>query len=276
MPLDKTNETLDGASFAVNHFKHNSFPDVKDHCHSFFEIFFLISPTVCTRVNEQDFTMSKGDILIVPPYANHSSSILEKNKYERVVTWVKVPYISDLFHNNIFGTDTPLHIHLTEEEYGEYCPHLIKLSEEMRRNDFASVLLCKCLLNEFLVFLARKTQAPSLSVNENPFVEKVRDYIDKNITLPLTVNDIAKTFFVSQYLLCRKFKQHTGTTVYRYIITKRLQYAKAYINEGYSISEACTLAGFSDYSNFFKQFVDEVGMTPSEFNKICQSKKHLT
>ena len=66
-------------------------------------------------------------------------------------------------------------------------------------------------------------------------------------------------------LLNKLFKKHTGTNVYKYILYKRIQYAKNYLERGFSVQETCNLSGFNDYANFIKCFKNKMGLSPGKY-----------
>ena len=73
---------------------------------------------------------------------------------------------------------------------------------------------------------------------------------------------LAEKFYISKYYLCRAFHKATGLTVHDYIRLKRLNLARELKAEGKSISEAAMMAGFTDYSSFYRAYLKEYGVSP--------------
>jgi AraC-like DNA-binding protein len=84
------------------------------------------------------------------------------------------------------------------------------------------------------------------------------------------MDELSRHFFISKYHLSREFKKHTGTTLYRYVVQKRLILAKGLILQGNPITAVYEQCGFGDYSNFFRAFKNEYGTTPQEFLQVMQ------
>ncbi len=59
------------------------------------------------------------------------------------------------------------------------------------------------------------------------------------------------------------FSSQVGTSIYRYILLKRLLAAREQIVGGISPSEASQNCGFPDYANFYRAFRAEYGVSPS-------------
>lgn len=88
-------------------------------------------------------------------------------------------------------------------------------------------------------------------------------YVNDNLTSPLSVEQICEKFYLSRGQLNRHFKSSTGTTVWDYIVTKRLMLAKAYLSDGMGAQEAARACGFTDYSAFYRAYLKKHGTSPT-------------
>ena len=96
-------------------------------------------------------------------------------------------------------------------------------------------------------------------------------YINQNIASPISIQQLAEKFFLSESYICRIFKSSTGTTINKYINARRISIAKALLNDGESVMEAYEKSGFTDYSNFFKTFTKAVGISPKKYAQCSVS-----
>ncbi len=102
------------------------------------------------------------------------------------------------------------------------------------------------------------------------FNRKISDiihYINNNLAEPLSLDMLAKKFYISKYHLFREFKKYTGYTPHEYALHKRLIHSREQLKEGSRISDICQSCGFGDYSNFYRSFIKVYGMTPKEFQQ---------
>ena len=99
--------------------------------------------------------------------------------------------------------------------------------------------------------------------NEGELGARVIRYLNENITRDVSLDSLAKRFFVSKYYLCRAFKKHNGISVHGYINQKRVMYAKQLIESGETASGAAYKVGFGDYSAFYRAYVKLVGKAPT-------------
>ena len=89
-----------------------------------------------------------------------------------------------------------------------------------------------------------------------------------NIEKDISLDMLAKRFFVSKYYLCRAFKKHNGISVHGYINQKRVMHAKELIESGETASGAAYRVGFGDYSAFYRAYVKIIGKSPTSSSKI--------
>ncbi|MBQ9986083.1 MAG: helix-turn-helix transcriptional regulator [Oscillospiraceae bacterium] len=94
-------------------------------------------------------------------------------------------------------------------------------------------------------------------------MRNIIEYVNNNLTNEISVEQLCDKFFLSRAQLYRNFKNATGSTVWDYIMTKRLLLAKSYINDGIRASEAASACGFGDYSAFYRAYIKKYGVTPS-------------
>ena len=98
-------------------------------------------------------------------------------------------------------------------------------------------------------------------------VNNIIHYINENLYSDLSLDSLAKIFYLSKYHLLREFKKHSGYTVHQYIHQKRLIMAKSLLKDGLTVTEVCNRCGFGDYSNFIRAFKKAFGAPPKTFFK---------
>ena len=101
--------------------------------------------------------------------------------------------------------------------------------------------------------------------HSNTAVDLAMDYINKNYGDPITLDSVAKSAYLSVNQLCRLFSEHCGTTVAKYITSKRITEAKKMLAAGRSVTETAMICGFGDYSGFIRVFKKNVGVTPGKY-----------
>jgi AraC-like DNA-binding protein len=96
-------------------------------------------------------------------------------------------------------------------------------------------------------------------------VRRAKDFIDREYASPLNVADMARAALMSPAHFSRNFREAYGETPYSYLMTRRIERAKAFLREGMSVSEACASVGCTSLGSFSSRFRELVGVTPSQY-----------
>jgi len=99
------------------------------------------------------------------------------------------------------------------------------------------------------------------------FVERITNYIARNIEGKLTLGRLAEEFNVSKYHLQRTFKSVLGMSPRQYIEARRLDLFKSRIRNGENVESAMTGSGFKSRSRLYEKVPDKLGMTPTEYRE---------
>jgi len=96
-------------------------------------------------------------------------------------------------------------------------------------------------------------------------LRRARDLIDRNYAQPLNVLAMASAANMSPAHFSRKFRAAYGETPYSYLMTRRIERAKASLRQGMSVTETCFAAGCTSLGSFSSRFTEIVGETPSQY-----------
>jgi AraC family transcriptional regulator len=104
-------------------------------------------------------------------------------------------------------------------------------------------------------------------------LERVFQFIDENLDSKLSLSEIAKHAYFSEYHFHRIFKMLTRETLNEHITRRRIEKSVLDIlHKESSISEISHRYGFSDNSSYTKAFKKYYGMSPSEFKRLNPNK----
>ena len=134
-------------------------------------------------------------------------------------------------------------------------------------HEYANKLYQKLLFLEFLIQLNRITLHGGIeyinTFSSNKKIVEILDFLNKNLTNHISIDELADKFYVSRYHLMHTFKEETGCTIGSYITTKRLLLARDMIRDGCSVSSACDACGFGSYSSFIRAYRKQFNSTPT-------------
>lgn len=102
-------------------------------------------------------------------------------------------------------------------------------------------------------------------------IRKATSYIQKNITKPITLEEVANHVYLSQYYFSKLFKKEVGINFITYLNQQRIERAKALLKESSLSIEAISYnVGFSQPSYFCKIFKSFTHLTPAKYRKEYQ------
>jgi AraC-like DNA-binding protein len=102
-------------------------------------------------------------------------------------------------------------------------------------------------------------------------LRRVRDRIDREYAQPLDVEALARGEHVSAGHLSREFKRVYGESPYSYLMTRRIERAKALLDRGdLSVTEVCFAVGCSSLGTFSTRFTELVGVPPSVYRREAE------
>ena len=97
-------------------------------------------------------------------------------------------------------------------------------------------------------------------------VEKVINYLERNYSKRIFLEDISKTVKLSQEYLSRIFKFQTGMTIFDYLIKIRIEKSQEFLKDvKYNIKEISNMVGYPDVSYFCRLFKKHTKLTPTEY-----------
>jgi AraC-like DNA-binding protein len=97
-------------------------------------------------------------------------------------------------------------------------------------------------------------------------LRRARDRMDREYAEPLDVPALASTALMSAAHFSRRFREAYGETPYSYLMTRRIERAKALLRRGdLSVTDVCFAVGCTSLGSFSARFTELVGETPSAF-----------
>jgi AraC-like DNA-binding protein len=96
-------------------------------------------------------------------------------------------------------------------------------------------------------------------------LRRARDLMDRDYAQPLDVPAMAREALMSPAHFSREFRRAYGETPYSYLMTRRIERAKALLRQGLSVTETCVAVGCTSLGSFSARFTEIVGETPSRY-----------
>ena len=247
----------------------------------------LITEGACTyHIHLESYGAQAGDLLFIPPAELHSISI------EPGAEMTSATYV---FHMDYLNTDSadictvkylhPISRHtlmlpyIIRKEHPAY-PKLLEVFHEMeqayseRLPGYEMMLKALLLYATALLLPYRRTESarPQLEDEHTAKLKLVLEYIGEHYAEELTIPQLARLCFFSEYHFMRFFKKYIGVSCLEYIKNLRLEKAASRLAQGgRSVLDVSMSCGFSNLSYFYREFKKKYGMTPKQFIREAPS-----
>lgn len=245
------------------------------HLHECCEILFCLSGGKTFFIDERIYDVDDGDIFVLNQFESHKITSESGKVFERYVMQINPEF---LYAASSEETDLSGCFNIRGENISHKIPTCLSEREKICEMFKNMAVDCECCDDIFKNIAAVYIIA---SVNKY-FFEKNKDYtyrieyknktmitaikyINENFSGHLSLEMVAKECFVSVNELCRLFKKHMGTTVNRYINSRRITEAKKLLKSGASVSLTAEKCGFMDYTGFIRSFKKAVGISPGRY-----------
>jgi AraC-like DNA-binding protein len=236
-------------------------------------------------IEGKSYQLMPGDIILINSKELHQPIIHNsETPYERIVIWLNRNFLSSLCtaSTNLIrcfedeGKENVIRADVEAQQSIRTILHkLLKLENysgmglELLYRAYVTELLI--LLNNLLFF---QTERYNITFEKSSLIEEIIDYINSHLEEAITIEELSQQFYLSRFHLLREFKKYSGTTLHKFIVQKKLILAKELILQGIPITQVYERCGFGDYSNFFRAFKNEYGVTPKQFFQLMYQSEH--
>lgn len=251
---------------------------VTNHWHKEAELTLITSGKCIYKIDLVEYEVEEGDILFVPPLFLHSIT-LGNNK--KVSSETYVFHLKFLGGNSTDICSTRYLAPIMNQEFS--MPYVIKPNYPVYvslRKIFNQInttydesiigyeLALKSLFLQTIFLLLQYSKKVAVPETEkvSDKIKNVLDYIELHYSETITVSQLAKLCYFSDYHFMRFFKKHMNMTCVEYINNLRLEKAVELFEKGNSsIMEVSLSVGFHNLSYFHRAFKKKYRMTPLSF-----------
>ncbi len=250
------------------------------HWHNAFEIILPVENYYDVTVEQDEFHLNPGEILIIP--AGKSHSILAPDTGRRYIllfgigSMAKIRGYSSII--SLLNSTMLITPNTTPEIYNDVYTRITQMiSEFFNDNDFYEFTIYSNLMS-LLVSVARYSLAMNRDSVSSSYMtrkkhfhrfQQVLDYIDAHYAENLTLESVAEYGGFSKYYFSRLFKDYSGYNFYDYLVMRRIKAAELLLTQPkMTITEVALQSGFLSISTFNRSFKKIKGCTPGEYKAI--------
>lgn len=247
------------------------------HSHTFYELLYCCNDCGAEYLVGADrYRLQKGDIVFVPPGISHRPLLPEQmaEPYERYVLWISQEFINKFAQIFTIGEATVNYGTLLRtgnnkwELLGGYFRRGVWEAEHQAPGWQAAIVGNTITLLTLMGRSIQERTASVLTAEKPDLLNEVMNYIELHLNEKITLEEVARYFYVSVSTITQLFRQKMGTSFYRCVTQRRLIAAKVRIGDGEALEAVSRAVGFTDYSSFYRAFKKEYGITPRQYTQL--------
>ena len=259
-------------SHRINDYTPDDFPEDL-HAHDYYEL------TVCAGGDAMQYVADRrylslrpGAVVLTRPMAVHMFRPLAPVHHDRYVLYFK-PTLrlfpqKELLDFLSAGDETGAVFGFAEDDTALSYLRAAEQALEDRDSPYAAAAAILQIAGLFLVLSSHKTEAEyQLPASAPDFIHAIKQYVDEEFIRIHTVGELSEHFFYSREHITRSFRQYYNTSLYEYILQRKVLHCCTLLRQGANVETAAAQAGFRNYSSFVKVFRKFAGCTPSAYKE---------
>lgn len=234
------------------------------HVHYFTELIYVVRGNGIFIQEDQSFPITANDLVIIPPYAQHTEASKASSPLEYIVLGIE----GITFHTEGSPSQNILY------NYGKHSETLILLKMLLKEAESKGRwydLVCHDILEILLVQIIRSQSlipAPLSSARMPKECSQIKQYLDSHYSEAITLDWLANWIHMNKYYMVHAFTEYTGMSPIHYLNKRRLEVSRELLKTtDYSISRIASLAGFSSQSYFAQVFKKDCGLSPAAYRR---------
>ena len=261
-------------------FYNNEYEEYPFHWHTPVEVIMpIVNGYHVELTSDVHYNLRENDIIFLRPGALHH---IYAQEGERIIFQFNMNLLNALDDfDDFFHPSSPALLITPEDnpEIHEKCVELlVKIKDEYMNGAPLKDAAVYGILLELLVIIKRNSYNSNIVFSDvkqskqKEYLDKfvsITDYIKQHCNEDISLDEIAEMSGFSKYHFSRLFKEFTGTSYYKYLNQKRMEFAEQLLMDPeVNITEVAVRSGFNSISAFIRMFKQIKGCTPTEFRNM--------
>lgn len=235
------------------------------------EIYGFLSGDCCFRVEGTKYILNEPAILILRQGEAHCIEFFSQSPYEREVVHFSQEILNEIdpdgflaepFFNRPLGQGNLITVEKEQSKRFWYYMNAMHSTSSDRKIQRLTLLANLFPLLWEIRIEYQRLQSSAAAGDTEDLIGNIVKYINSHLHELLTVEQIAKAFYLSRSQLNRLFHKRIGSSVYQYIQLKRLIEARLMLKAGRNPGDVARACGYTDYSCFYKAYRKYFGAAP--------------
>lgn len=248
---------------------------LQEHCHDYYEYFFVISGKLQHVVNGAAETISRGDMFVMRPWDYHGYVMDADVPFELIninFTTAELDrlcaYVGDDLKHRLDSSAKPPKIRLDAQQLD----HIIKEHEFLNfyaGEQEALQIRMRFLLADALSLFCRKPMGEE-GDEVRRWLELTLEKMNTRENIEQGMEAMVRLSGFSHGYLCRLMKEYMNMSPIEYISDIRLVYASNLLRSSdMDVETVSKRVGYSSQSHFIHSFKKKFNITPYKYRKMC-------
>ena len=230
------------------------------HTHKDIELYFLTKGERYLLLKNRFLRLAEGEVALIGHDTPHRTLDVTDGEYERLT--VNIP--PELIPREMMIDGVEIYAP-TEEILAEMRREAEALGE-MNDADGAQALASVMRLIHMTLTSPRAVERVVGSPSFDR-ISEILDYIEEHYTDRITLTGLSEKFYISEFYLCRLFKECTGKNLSDHLTGLRISRAEKLLAGGEAVSRVAFLSGFGSVSAFTAAFRKRHGISATAYRK---------
>lgn len=250
------------------------------HFHREYEIYYLVSGSRYYFIEDRSYFVEAGSLVLVGKEQIHKTSSAGSESHERILAELEESWLDSFFQEFPYCSREQFFCscricRLSKEDRLGAESLLNTAAAELRNCRVGSRQMLKACLSQLLVLAFRsRVDGSELSLplgrgqERRQKVQQVARYLQEHYAEAVTLEQLAKRFYISASYLSRSFKEVTGLTVGEYLTFQRIRQSRRMLEKGeYHVTRIAELVGYDSVTYFERVFKKYTGCAPLHYRK---------
>ncbi len=236
--------------------------DYYQHIQSEYEFLYFVRGNANIIIDGSVYTLHKRDLVCIPAGSYHCLIPLQADPYERFCIHFSKKLIVSHMQSALKNFNGVYHIE-KNSVIDLFFSSLFQFEYTHKYEEKDMLFFIQQNLSLLLMHLKYQQSIPT--VNQTPHVlDSITNYIDANLTQPITAKTLAKTFFKSESWITHTFAKVLRIPLKQYINYKKIIYAQQLIEAGELPTAVALKLSFENYTTFYRAYIRFLHKTPNK------------
>ena len=237
------------------------------HSHSHYELYYITEGERYLLVRDRFYHLVPGDIFLILPGVEHRTLDVNEDTYTRFTASISPSILPANVEKKL---SRGLHIVRPDAELRTKIDSEAAALLRAIKSDEQGIEALSATVKMVQLLLGAEDDGEQMAV-ANPTLDRMAgmlSYIEQHYTEDISIAVLSERFFISEFYLCRLFKEYTGKTIFAYIIELRIKHAQRMLRlTNTPIKKIAQASGYGSLSAFGKAFHATTGVSPREYRK---------